>query len=296
MPLCDLEDPPVRTRPVLAAALAPALVLGLAACGSDDAPSDAATTAPAEAAGCDAADLPTLTEGTLTVGASEPFEPWYVGEPSSGEGFEAALVYEVADRLGYAAEDVEWTSVTFEQIVSPAIKTFDVAAYQTTITDERAEAVDFSSPYLTSRQGVIVTDDGEFADAASLADLAGATVGVTASQTSLDAAEQAWGDDVEVVPFSAAGDGMTALTSGTVDAMVMDVDQGVAASTVYFPDATVIGTLPDAGEPEQLGLVLDKDSELTDCVSAAVDELEADGTLDELRTTWLDSDDIEQLS
>ncbi|MCK0118879.1 transporter substrate-binding domain-containing protein [Isoptericola sp. S6320L] len=292
----------MRSRLVLATALAPALVLGLAACGADDAPSDggaAPSDAPTASAGteaCDAADLPTLTEGTLTVGASEPFEPWYVGEPASGEGFESALVYEVADRLGYAAEDVEWTSVTFEQIVSPAIKPFDVAAYQTTITDERAEAVDFSSPYLTSRQGVIVADDGEFADAASLADLSGAKVGVTASQTSLEAAEQAWGDDVEVVPFNGAGDGMTALTSGTVDAMVMDVDQGVAASTVYFPDTTVIGTLPDVGEPEQLGLVLDKDSELTACVSAAVDELEADGTLDELRTTWLDSDDIEQLS
>nr|WP_246256244.1 ABC transporter substrate-binding protein [Isoptericola halotolerans] len=232
----------------------------------------------------------------MTVGASDPFEPWYVGDPAGGEGFESALVYEVADRLGYAAEDVEWTSVTFEQIVSPAIKTFDIAAYQTTITEERAEAVDFSSPYLTSRQGVIVADDGDYADATGLADLAGAKIGVTASQTSLAAAEQAWGEDADVVPFSAAGDGMTALTSGTVDAMVMDVDQGVAASTVYFPDTSVVGTLPDAGEPEQLGLVLDKDSELTACVSAAVDELEADGTLDELRTTWLASDDIEQLS
>lgn len=290
----------MRPRPVLALAFAPVVVLGLAACGSDDSPAEPATSAgteaPAGTAACDAAELPTLTEGTLTVGASEPFEPWYVGDPSTGEGFESALVYEVADRLGYAPEDVEWTSVTFEQIVSPAIKPFDVAAYQTTITDERAEAVDFSSPYLTSRQGVIVADDGDFADATGLADLAGAKVGVTASQTSLDAAEQAWGEDVEVVPFNGAGDGMTALTSGTVDAMVMDVDQGVAASTVYFPDTTVIGTLPDPGEPEQLGLVLDKDSALTACVSAAVEELEADGTLDELRTTWLASDDIEQLS
>ncbi|WP_407318700.1 transporter substrate-binding domain-containing protein [Isoptericola halotolerans] len=290
----------MRPRPVLALVFAPVVALGLAACGSDGSPAEPATSAGTEAsagtADCDAAELPTLTEGTLTVGASEPFEPWYVGDPSTGEGFESALVYEVADRLGYAPEDIEWTSVTFEQIVSPAIKPFDVAAYQTTITDERAEAVDFSSPYLTSRQGVIVADDGDFADATGLADLTGAKVGVTASQTSLDAAEQAWGEDVEVVPFNGAGDGMTALTSGTVDAMVMDVDQGVAASTVYFPDTAVIGTLPDPGEPEQLGLVLDKDSELTACVSAAVEELEADGTLEELRTTWLASDDIEQLS
>lgn len=290
----------MRTRPALAAALAPAVLLGLTACstGSDDGATaePAASGSASPTAQCAPDDLPTLTEGTLTVGAGEPYEPWYVGVPSSGEGFESALVYAVAEELGYDAEDVMWETVTFEQIISPAIKPFDLAAYQTTITEERAEAVDFSSPYLTSRQGVIVADEGDYADAASLADLEGARIGVTAAQTSLDAAESAWGDAVEITPFSAAGDGMTALTSGTIDAMVMDVDQGVAASTVYFPDTQVVGTLPDVGEPEQLGLVLDKDSGLTACVSAAVDALEEDGTLDELRTQWLKSDDIEQLS
>ncbi|MDO8144233.1 MULTISPECIES: transporter substrate-binding domain-containing protein [unclassified Isoptericola] len=288
----------MRTRPVLAVALAPAVLLGLTACSTadDGGADDAASATPSASEACAAGDLPTLTEGTLTVGAGEPFEPWYVGEPTSGEGFESALVYAVAEELGYAAEDVEWETVTFEQIISPAIKPFDLAAYQTTITEERAEAVDFSSPYLTSHQGVIVADDGDYADATSLADLEGARIGVTAAQTSLDAAESAWGDAVEITPFNAAGDGMTALTSGTIDAMVMDVDQGVAASTVYFPDTQVVGTLPDVGEPEQLGLVLDKDSELTECVSQAVDALEADGTLDELRTEWLKSDDVPELS
>ncbi|PFG42401.1 polar amino acid transport system substrate-binding protein [Isoptericola jiangsuensis] len=285
----------MRTRRALAA-LAPVALLALTACSADGGDAGTGATAESTAAACAPGDLPTLTDGTLTVGAGEPYEPWYVGEPSTGEGFESALVYAVADRLGYTAQEVVWESVTFEQIISPAIKPFDLAAYQTTITPERTEAVDFSSPYLTSRQGVIVADTGEYSDAASLADLDGARVGVTAAQTSLDAAESAWGDAVEVVPFNGAGDGMTALTSGTIDAMVMDVDQGVAASTVYFPDTHVVGTLPPVGEPEQLGLVLDKDSALTACVSDAVDSLEADGTLDELRTTWLKSDDITELS
>jgi polar amino acid transport system substrate-binding protein len=287
----------VRTsRPVLAVALASAATLAFAGCTSSDDGGDGTPAASGAPTDCTPEGMQTLTDGTLTVGASDPFEPWYVGEPSSGEGFESALVYAVADELGFAEDDVEWTSVTFEQIISPAVKTFDVAAYQTTITEEREGAVDFSSPYLTSRQGVIVADEGEFSDAASLADLEGAKIGVTASQTSLAVADAAWGDDVEVTPFNAAGDGMTALSSGTVDAMVMDVDQGVAASTVYFPDTHVVGTLPPVGEPEQLGLVLDKGSSLTACVSAAVDTLEEDGTLDELRTTWLKSDDVPELS
>ncbi|GAB6940361.1 ABC transporter substrate-binding protein [Isoptericola variabilis] len=284
------------SRPVLAVALASAATLAFAGCSSSDDGGDGAPAASGSATDCTPEGMQTLTDGTLTVGASDPFEPWYVGEPSSGEGFESALVYAVADELGFAKDDVEWTSVTFEQIISPAVKPFDVAAYQTTITDERKNAVDFSSPYLTSRQGVIVADEGEFSKAASLADLEGAKIGVTASQTSLAVADAAWGDDVEVTPFNAAGDGMTALSSGTIDAMVMDVDQGVAASTVYFPDTHVIGTLPPVGEPEQLGLVLDKGSSLTACVSAAVDTLEENGTLAELRTTWLKSDDVPELS
>lgn len=282
------------SRPALVLASVLGSALALTACSSGDETPEAATTD--TAASCEPGALDTLTDGTLTVGASDPYEPWYVGEPTTGEGFESALVYAVAEELGYAHQDVTWVSVTFEQIISPAVKPFDFAAYQTTITDERRQAVDFSSPYLTSRQGVIVADDSEYAGATTLAELDGAKIGVTASQTSLDSAESAWGDAVEVVPFNAAGDGMTALSSGTIDAMVMDVDQGVAASTVYFPDTQVIGTLPAVGEPEQLGLVLDKDSLLTACVSEAVDTLEEDGTLDELRTEWLKSDDIVELS
>jgi polar amino acid transport system substrate-binding protein len=286
----------LRPRPVSLAALTAATALTLAACssgGTDGGDAgDPTGAASSDTAQCEPGALPTLTDGVLTVGAGEAYSPWYVGEHDSGEGFESALIYAVADRLGYAAEDVQWEVVTFEQIVSPAIKPFDVAAYQTSITDERKQAVDFSSPYLTTRQGVIVMEDGPYAGATTLAELDGARIGVTAAQTSLTLTEAAWGEDADISPYNAAGDGMQALQSGTIDAMVMDVDQGVAASTEYFPDSVVIGTLPDQGVVEQYGLVLDLDSALTECVSQAVDGLEADGTLAELRTTWLKSDDV----
>ncbi|WP_250443940.1 ABC transporter substrate-binding protein [Actinotalea sp. C106] len=273
--------------------LAAATALVLAGCSSETTEDDAAAPAPeATEAECEPGSLPTLTDEVLTVGAGEPYLPWYTDEYESGEGFESALIYAVAAELGYQAEDVQWETVTFEQIISPAVKPFDVAAYQTSITDERRAAVDFSSPYLTTRQGVIVMQDGPYADASTIADLEGARIGVTAAQTSLTLSEAAFGEDADISPYSAAGDGMQALQSGTIDAMVMDVDQGVAASTEYFPDSMVIGTLPDEGVVEQYGLVLDVDSELTTCVSQAVDSLEEDGTLGELRTTWLKSDDI----
>jgi polar amino acid transport system substrate-binding protein len=286
--------------------LAPlALLVGsalvLTACSSgDDAQEPAAgdtsgttsdTGGTADATACTPGELPTLTDGVLTAGASEPYLPWYDGEPESGKGFESALVYAVAEELGYDRDAVRWETVTFEQIISPAVKPFDVAAYQTSMTLERETAVDFSSPYLTTRQGVIVMEDGPYADATTLADLEGARIGVTAAQTSLTLSEAAFGEDADISPYNAAGDGMQALQSGTIDAMVMDVDQGVAASTEYFPDSVVVGTLPQE-IIEEYGLVLDDESPLTDCVSQAVEALEEDGTLAELRATWLKSDDI----
>ena len=285
---------PVTPATARGAALVAATALVLVGCssGTDDVEDDAAAPAPESGEACEPGDLSTLSDGVLTVGAGEPYLPWYTDEYESGEGFESALIYAVAEELGYAAEDVQWETVTFEQIISPAVKPFDIAAYQTSITDERREAVDFSSPYLTTRQGVIVMEDGPYADATTVAELEGALIGVTAAQTSLTLAEAAFGEDADISPYNAAGDGMQALQSGTIDAMVMDVDQGVAASTEYFPDSVVIGTLPDEGVVEQYGLVLDVDSALTPCVSQAVDTLEEDGTLGELRTTWLRSDDI----
>lgn len=271
------------------------LLLTACASGGEEPPAD--DSSDEGAAACEPGALATLNDGVLTIGTSVPYEPWYVGEdPSTGEGFESALVYAVAEELGYAAEDVVWEQVTFEQIVAPAAKPFDFAAYQTSITPEREGAVDFSSPYLTTRQGVVVQGEGDLAGATTIAELAGARVGVTASQTSLSIAEAAWGDAVELVPYDDAGLAMQALSNDQVQAVVMDVDQAVAATTVYFPDTTIIGTLPDGGVVEQLGFVLDLDSVLTDCVSAAVDALDEDGTLADLRTEWLKSDDIPELS
>ena len=274
-----------------------ALALALTACsGSDDGGPE--TDQPSSAAAsCEPGALDTLTEGTLTVGTSTPYEPWYVGEdPTTGEGFESALVYAVADQLGYAEDAVTWENVTFEQIIAPNIKPFDFAAYQTTITPERAEVVDFSAPYLDTYQGVVVADSGDYADAAALADLEGAQIGVTAGQTSLTDSQAAWGDAVELVPYDDAGMAMQALSNGQIDAVVMDVSQAVSASTVYFPDTSVIGTLPASGEVAQLGFVLDKESVLTPCVDDAVEALRDDGTLAELAAEWLNTDGIPELA
>src|SRR5690349_4431093 len=109
-----------------------AAALALAAC-SPGTTTGAASGSPSAAA-CEPGALPTLTDGVLTVGAGEPYEPWYVGKKTSGKGFESALVYAVADKLGYPHDKVTWVDTTFDQMIAPAEKPFDLAAYQVTIT------------------------------------------------------------------------------------------------------------------------------------------------------------------
>src|SRR6478752_4900231 len=116
--------------------------------------------------------MPTLSSGTLTIATSEPaFEPWVVdNDPTSGNGFESAVAYAVADRLGYLPAQVTWTRVGFDEaIAKPGGFDFDINQF--TITDDRRKQVDFSSGYYTVAQTVITVDGSPISTASSVADL-----------------------------------------------------------------------------------------------------------------------------
>ena len=90
-----------------------------------------------------------VTDGKLTIGTGQPaYYPWVIDDaPESGEGFEAAIAYAVADQLGFAKDDVVWVRTTFDEAIAPGPKNFDFNLQQYSITDERKQNVDFSSPY-----------------------------------------------------------------------------------------------------------------------------------------------------
>ena len=85
--------------------------------------------------------MPTLASGTLTIATSEPaFEPWVVdNDPTNGNGFESAVAYAVADRLGYLPAQVTWTRVGFDEAIAKP-DGFDFDINQFTITDDRKQA------------------------------------------------------------------------------------------------------------------------------------------------------------
>lgn len=284
------------TRPVLgvsAVAATAALAFALAGCAGGPAPSAASTSpaaSPSESASA-AVDVKTLTvtPGTLTIGTGGPaYSPWVEeDDPASGKGFEAAVAYAVAEQLGFAASEVTWVRTTFDEAIAPGPKAWDVNLQQFSITEERKQAVDFSSPYYTTAQAVLTTKGSALAGATSIADLKGGKIGAMVGTTSLRALTDQIAPTVEPSVFNTNEDTAQALKNGQVEAIIVDLPTALYLAAVEIEDGVIVGQLADASGGDQFGFVLPKGSELTAHVSAAVDALAADGTLDRLEQEWL---------
>ncbi|MEU4213194.1 ABC transporter substrate-binding protein [Streptomyces sp. NPDC026206] len=289
---------PVATHPRRLAAALALLVAAAAGCAPQD-DTDAAKppTSPAEkAAACTKGRLATQAAGKLTVGTDKPaYAPWFLGDdPASGKGFESAVAYAVADRLGYARSEVLWRTVPFNTSVAPGAKKFDFDINQISISDERRRAVDFSSGYYEVRQAVIALKNSDAAKATTVAGLRHARIGAQVGTTSLDVLNDVIKPDREPAVFQKNDYAKTALKNGQVDAIVVDLPTAFSITSAEVPEARIVGQFdPKAakgeaqGKPEQFGLVLDKGSRITGCVSYAVDALREDGTLARLEKRWL---------
>lgn len=281
-------------RRTLAALAALAAVATLAACApDDDAASSSSTSTAAESSGAsgsgDAAALPTLKEGVLTFGTSDPaYEPWVVdNDPTTGKGFESAVAYAVAQQLGYDKDHVAWVKVTFDQIIAPGEKSFDVAVNQVSITDERKANIDFSSSYYDTAQAVVTIKGSAAEKAASIADLKKVKIGAMVGTTSAETATKVIAPTAEVQLYNDNDQLKQALSSGLVDAIVLDLPSALYVTAAEIDGSSIIGQLPPGDHPDQFGLVLDKGSKLTEAVTKAVDALRADGTLEKIQSEWL---------
>lgn len=286
-----------RPSPVLAVlALVAALALALVGCGSDDEAADTTTTAAdgggdgGEAGACDPASLPLKEAGTLTVATGEPaFEPWVVDDdPTNQEGYEAAVVYAVADQLGIDADSVTWTRTGFDEAVAPGEKDYDFNVQQYSITAERDEVVDFSDGYYTVEQAIVAAEDNEIASATTLEDLKGARLGAAIGTTSLDYIEEVIAPDTDPLVFDDNAAAKAAFDAGQVDGIVFDLPTAYYITAVEIEGSSIVGVLPQEGEAEELGFLFEDGSELVGCVNDALAALAEDGTLAALEEEWLD--------
>ena len=245
-------------------------------------------TATASADKCTKDALGTLYPGIFTFGTDQPvYPPWYMGDnPASGEGFEAALAYAVAAKMNYTRDDVRWVRVPFNAALTPGPKTFDANLSEFSITEQRKAAVDFSSPYFDVTQAVVTVKSSPAASVKTVQQLKKLRLGVQVGTTSYTAATSVDGD-VPVEVYNTNGDAKLALSNGEIDALVADLPTAFTVAN-ELRNGLMVGQLPSAsGDVEQFGIVLDKDSALTRCVSWAVDTLRADGTLGRLEQQCL---------
>jgi polar amino acid transport system substrate-binding protein len=229
----------------------------------------------------------TVADGKLTIATGQPaYSPWVDdNKPQSGKGFESAVAYAVADKLGYKKSDVVWTRSTFDSAIAPGSKDWDLNIQQFSITAARKKAVDFSAPYYTTTQAVVTTAKSKGASATSIADLKKLKVGVATGTTSLAVAQKELGTTPQV--FNSNDDAVLALKSGQIDALITDLPTAFYISSAELTGGKVVGQFPDDGSGDQFGIVLPKGSALTEKVTKAIDELKSDGQLAAITKKWL---------
>lgn len=282
------------------------LAIVAAACAPEDdttEPADSGATtepAPVDAASC-AADATLVNDGTLTIATGNPaYSPWYggkstegsewesssfTGDPYTGEGFESAFAYALAEELGFTEDQVQWLGIPFNKSFAPGPKDFDFAMQQVSITEKRAGAVDFSDGYFDVNQALIANEGSPAIGATTLAELKDLKLGAPLGTTSLTVIEELVQPTDGASVYDDLDLALKDLKNGQIDGVVVDFD------TAFYGYAdVVVGQFPDLGEQEQFGLTFEKGNPFVECVNLGIAALEADGTLDALQDDWLVAD------
>lgn len=161
-------------------------------------------------------------KGKITIATSPDFPPFE--SLSGGEivGIEVDIVKLIAEKLG--VEPV-FEQMDFDSVL-PGVQTgkFDVGMSGITVTEKRQKNADFTEPYFLAAQSIVVLSDS---DITCKADLEGKTVSV---QTGTTAESCCTENGYTVMAYQANNDACTALTSGKVDAWVVDNEVAVALS------------------------------------------------------------------
>lgn len=227
----------------------------------------------------------------LTVATDSPAYPPYFehNKPANGKGFESAVAYAVAAKLGFARSAVKWVVEPFNSSYAPGPKNFDFDINEISITPARAQAVDFSTPYYTNPQGIIVAAKGPYAAASSLAAFKNAKIGVQIGTTSLAAVTAEIKPSNQPDVFNTSSDVVAAFKIQRVNAIVVDLATAFDLTSTELSHTTIAGQFQAPGG-DNWGLLMSKGSGLTACVDKAVNALRADGTLAALNKRWIASE------
>lgn len=249
-----------------------------------------ALTSTAAYAGGHCAAGKTLTEGKLTIATGNPaYYPWVLDDaPESGQGFEAAVAYAVAEEMGFAAEDVVWVRSSFDEAIQPGAKNFDMNMQQYSITAARDEVVDFSAPYYTAPMAVLVSP-GATETAPTLEALRDLQWGAVGSTTAVPKLTEVIQPSKDPLLYGDNADVNAAMSANQIDAALFDLPTALFLSAVMIEGSKVIGQFaPDASDnPDQFGMLMEEGNPLKACVDEALAALTQSGELAVIEATWL---------
>ena len=258
--------------------LALVLVLALAGCGGSSSKSSQGTTTPNPCLKSNLQHL--INAGELTVGTDNPAyppwfggsekSPWKVSNPASGQGFESAVAYAVAGKLGFAKNDVKWIVVPFNTSFAPGPKKFDFDINEISYTPARADVVAFSDSYYNVNQAVVAKKGTKIATAQSSADLQPYKLGAQLGTTSYQYIKDKLKPSQQPAVFDTNDAAVASLKNGQIDGLVVDLPTAFYVTAVQVPNSKIVGQFPTANAGERFGMVFQKGNKLVGCVNVAL--------------------------
>lgn len=266
-------------KKILALMMAVAMIATLfAACSSSS------TSVATEAAAAD----DTAEAQVLTMATNAYFPPYEYYDGEDIVGIDAEIAQAIAEKLGMTLEIVD---IEFDSIIA-GVQTgkYDMGMAGMTVTEERLESVSFSTSYATGIQSIIVPEDSEITSIDDiLADGAAYKVGVQLSTTGDIYITDDLGDAAadRVTEFQTGNDAVAALSSGKVDAVIIDNEPAKS----YVAATSGLKILDTEYVVEDYAICFAKDNtELQDKVNAALEELIADGTVQTIIDKYIAAD------
>jgi polar amino acid transport system substrate-binding protein len=284
--------------PARVVALLAAFALVAGSCGTKS-----GATTPSAAPGsnpCAKANLPLVTPGTLTIGTDNPaYDPYFLSpaghewkgkynhDPYGGKGFEDAVAYAVASKLGFSTSHVKWVAVPFNNSYKPGPKNFDFYLAQVSYSPVRAQGADLSSSYYDVQQAIVALAGKPIDNVTTVAGLKGYTLGTQQGTTSYDLIQSLIKPDHQPQVYNTLDAALQALKNGQIDGLVTDYPTVYYMAYVQLSGGAIVGILPQSGPHEHFSLVLQKGSGMTACVDKALASLRSDGTLAQIQDRWL---------
>ena len=228
---------------------------------------------------------------TLRIAVENAYQPFNYIDPDTGEavGYDYDIFNAICEYLNCQPEylEISWDAMVAVMGGESSFETFDVGADGITITEERAQHVDFSVPYIASQQVLLVRiEEDRFVEPEDFVADPNLIIGTQLGSTNYIAAEELVGAE-RVTAYDQFGTAVQALINGDVDAVMIDNVAGIGYVGVNADRLKLTG---GPVESEELGFIFGKGSQLFAPVNQALAAMEESGELEELFVKWFETD------